>query len=114
MKMPWSNLEGAAKVLAICGAVLLVSSGLCGLQWVIVLDAGGGGEALVNFIMALGIIELAAIAGSIVVGAVAFFIWATGAVTKRAKPGNAPNLGRPGDLQTLFPREKPPQDGEDK
>ena len=112
MNMPWRNLEGPAKLLAICGVVLLVSSGLCGLQWF--LTMGGNGGSFDALFVPLGIIELIAVAGSIVVGVVAFFIWATEEVRERSKPGDAPNLGRTSDPQTLFPRENPPDDDEKK
>ena len=66
MKMPWSSLEGPAKVLAICGVVLLVSSGLCGLQSVIAFNGNGG--SLDAIFIPLGIFELVAMAGSVLVG----------------------------------------------
>lgn len=56
-KMPWSDLEGPAKFIAICAAVLLVSGGLCGLQW-IVASIHGGMDA--ELILTAGVVELLA------------------------------------------------------
>lgn len=108
MNMPWRDLEGPAKVLAICGAVLLVASGLCGLQWVIFVDGmGGNGDSLVmNVIIPLGILELTAMAASLVIAVGALIVWGVKTALNKPQPNSAP--------QTHFPREKPPNDVEKK
>ncbi|MGD0911202.1 MAG: hypothetical protein ABR928_04860 [Terracidiphilus sp.] len=113
MKMPWSSLEGPAKVLAICGVVLLVSSGLCGLQSVIAFNGNGG--SLDAIFIPLGIFELVAMAGSVLVGLLTLMVWGINAAVNRSQPdGDAPNLGRDNDPHTLFPRENPPSHDEKK
>lgn len=58
MKMPWSELEGPAKFIAICAAVFLVSGGLCGLQWVYVAATNRGMDSIASLIMTAGVLEL--------------------------------------------------------
>lgn len=58
MKMPWSELEGPAKFIAICAAVFLVSGGLCGLQGVVVASSRGGMDSIAGLIVTAGILEL--------------------------------------------------------
>jgi hypothetical protein len=57
MKLFRYELEGFAKTLVILVAVLLVSSGLCGLQW----DVSMGGSRSDAVFLPLGIVELIAI-----------------------------------------------------
>jgi hypothetical protein len=100
MKMPWSNLEGPAKLLAICAAVLLVSSGLCGLQLFLAGAAYGRSDGLTILFAVLGVVELIAMAGSVVVGIISLLFWLSEAVTKRSS-GSAIGLGRGRDQQEL-------------
>lgn len=58
MKMPWSELEGPAKFIAICAAVFLVSGGLCGLQWVAVATINRGMNSFAGLIITTGVLEL--------------------------------------------------------
>lgn len=58
MKMPWSDLEGPAKFIAICAAVFLVSGGLCGLQWVVVANIHGGMNSIAGVVITAGVLEL--------------------------------------------------------
>jgi len=75
MRMPWSNRQGPMKMLVICVTVLLVASGLCGVQGML---AGvlrfGKSDFLVGPIIALGIVGFAAILLSIG-GMVIALIW---------------------------------------
>lgn len=76
MKMPWSELEGPAKLLAICAAIFLVCSGLCGMEWFIAGMAGGKAQALLPAMVILGIIQAIAIVVSGIVGFIALILWA--------------------------------------
>ena len=107
MSMPWDDLEGPAKLLAICAAVFLVSAGLCGVQWFVIgfADGRGGGQALAGIVILLGVVELIAMAGSIVVGFVALILWIAG--FKGSQRGPDPGA------QTLFPRDKDEKDDEE-
>jgi hypothetical protein len=96
MKMPWKNLEGPAKLLIICVVIFLVSAGLCGLQLSFAGVLYERNDGLTGFIVVLGIIEVLAIAGSLLVGIIALHLWLT---------GGAMGLGRGDDPQTLFPRD---------
>jgi hypothetical protein len=92
----WDNLEGPAKLLAICVAVFLVAAGLCGMQWFVVgfASRGVGGQSMIGTVIVFGIIELIAMAGAAVVGFVALILMLVGFGRKRGpKPG----------AQTLFP-----------
>jgi hypothetical protein len=111
MNMPWRNLEGPAKVLAICAVVLLVSSGLCGLQWVIY----GSGRDWTALLIPFGILEFGAMIGSVVVGVVALFLWVAQRIYNSVADRNERRgkVDRP-KMQTLFPREEPPDDDEKK
>jgi hypothetical protein len=93
----WDDLEGPAKLLAICVAVFLVAAGLCGMQWFVVgfASRGIGGQAMVGTVIVLGIIELIAMAGAAVVGFVALILMLVG--FRSGKRGPSPGA------QTLFP-----------
>jgi|SRR6185437_13014954 len=56
-KMPWSDLEGPAKFIAICAAVFLVSGGLCGLQWIVAANIHGM-NSIAGLIITAGVLEL--------------------------------------------------------
>lgn len=58
MKLLGHELEGIAKVLALLVVVLLVASGLCGLQFLITTNSPGG---LGQVFISLGAVELIAI-----------------------------------------------------
>jgi hypothetical protein len=71
MKMPWTNRQGPAKLIAVCATVLLVAGGLCGVQIGVFLSAGrlAGNHANINNItdalipvfIFTGLAELAAV-----------------------------------------------------
>jgi hypothetical protein len=86
--MPWSELEGPAKLLAICVAIFLVSSGLCGMEFLIAGMAGARANSLVPLFIAIGVLSLIAIAISVVVGFIALILWAVG--LKGSKRGPDP------------------------
>jgi hypothetical protein len=65
MKITWSNHKVPAVLLAICSAVFLISAGLCGMQWAIAF--GSKGSSLGDLFIPLGIAEIVAMAGSIIV-----------------------------------------------
>lgn len=58
LKMPWSDLEGPAKFMAICAAVFLVSGGLCGLQWIVAANIRGYMGSIGGLIITAGFLEL--------------------------------------------------------
>ena len=92
MKLFGSEVTGFAKALVILAAVFLVSSGLCGLQWVIASNSQWTGPIL----MPIGIIELAAMAVSAVGIVVVLLLWIGSAIYRRiAHPGDD-------DPQSLF------------
>jgi hypothetical protein len=103
--MPWDDLEGPAKLLAICVAVFLVAAGLCGVQWFVV-GVSGAGKAAIGTAMVLAVIEVIAMVASVVVGFVALIFWVVS--FKGGKRGPGPGT------QTLFPRENTPPDDEEK
>lgn len=82
MTVPWKNRRGAAKVAALCAAVLLVSAGLCGMQLLWLNRAGGMSENLGVF-MITGAIELMAMLASVVVGFIALLVWGFGSMFRR-------------------------------
>ena len=114
MNMPWRNLEGPAKLLAICVVVFLVSSGLCGLQWVIALNLPSGGGALGNAIIPLGIAELVAMIGSGALAVILVFYMILRAIFGGGAGGDSVSLFQRQDPESSFPREKPPDDDEKK
>ena len=76
MNLPWSRLEGPARLLVTCIAILLVAAGLCGLQLVI-LNVGTSAinNGLASLFFVTGIIELAAMAISALLAFGAFLVW---------------------------------------
>jgi hypothetical protein len=59
MKIFGREMQGHAKTLVILLAVLLVSSGLCGLQ-IVISNRGSGGDRLTGIFIPLGLVELLA------------------------------------------------------
>jgi hypothetical protein len=118
MNVPWRNLEGPAKLLAICVVVLLVASGLCGLQWMIFVGGmgGNGDSGLMNVFISLGILELTAMAASVVIAVGTLIVWGLKTAFNRSQPDGETTKsgGQSSDPQTLFPRENPPHDSESK
>ena len=90
MKMPWNDLEGPARILAICATVLLVSGGLCGLQ--AVLMSAIHNNSLITFFMVTGLVELGAIVLSLVVGLGAVVAWVGTAVFSGSREDGAQKL----------------------
>lgn len=84
MNMPWKNLHGAAKIVAVCAAILLTSAGLCGAQMA-VLDAANakGSDNLTGIFMITGLIEIAAMLISVLVGFIALLVWGFGSLFSR-------------------------------
>lgn len=74
MRMPWTNLEGPARLLVMCITVLLVSAGLCGLQLAIV-SSDNGNPWIANLFILTGFVELVAMILSALVGIIALMVW---------------------------------------
>jgi hypothetical protein len=74
MKAPWTNLEGPAKALAISVTVLLVASGLCGMQIAIMKVAGQNAPVFTTVFMITGLIELGVMVLSAVVVVAALIV----------------------------------------
>ena len=111
MTMLWNRFQGFARILVFCVTVLLVSSGMCGVQLAILSMGSGstGGSALVSLFMFTGVVELIAIglsAGAIIVVLIA---WAVRTVYFRSTGRSSD--GDPGaeTVQTLFPRDDDPK-----
>lgn len=85
MNMPWTNRHGAAKMVVICVAVLLVSAGLCGVQ-LLILNAGNikTSSALTSVFMVTGAVEIIAILVAILVGIIALLVSAFGRIFRRS------------------------------
>ncbi len=75
MKAPWSNLEGPAKWLVIAVVVLLVSSGLCGLQIAMVAGGNQYGALFTRLFMFTGAVEVIVMALSACGIVVSLIIW---------------------------------------
>jgi hypothetical protein len=60
MKLPWTGKSGEAQAVAVLATVLIVSLGLCGLNWGIDSSARWS-RPLDNWVLFTGMIELAAI-----------------------------------------------------
>jgi hypothetical protein len=75
MKTPFSEIQGPAKVLAICAAIVFVGMGLCGLEWAVAGAMGGAlggrGQHMLPALVVLGLIEFVVV---VVAGAVGFFV----------------------------------------
>jgi uncharacterized membrane protein SpoIIM required for sporulation len=102
MSKPWSEFEGFAKALVICVVVMLVSSGLCGVQWFLATQLGNYGGALSGVLIPLGIIELVAIVVSGSAAVVILLAWAARTLYLRIS-GRNPDEGE--QIQTLFPHD---------
>jgi hypothetical protein len=105
MRMPWSKFEGPARLLMLFVTILLVASGLCGLQWVIVTGMAGSGAGGYIFVVLIGLgyAELFAIAVSLA-GAVGVLVWLGVRALYRLATGRE-SLPKE-KFQALFPKEK--------
>jgi hypothetical protein len=85
MNMPWKNLHGAAKVVAICAAVLLVSFGLCGVQMSMLGLLRGAPTSGSEGLVIAGVIE--GVAGLIagLVGFIALLVWGIGRIVRSGR-----------------------------
>ena len=83
MKMPWTNVHGAAKVVVICAVVLLVSYGLCGVQMSMLGLLHGAPTSVSEGLVIASVIE--GIAGSValLVGFIALLVWGIGSMIRR-------------------------------
>lgn len=104
MNMPWSKFEGFAKALSICVTVLLVSSGLCGVQWFFAMGNNGLGSALSGVIVFFGVIELIAIALSAAGTVVILILWAAQTLYFHFS-GRDSSGAKDEHIQTLFPND---------
>lgn len=98
MKMPWDDLDGPAKVLAISAAVLLVAGGLCGVQFLIISGVRGNAQALVSVFTLTGILELIAIVMAGLTAAGALLAWTSTAIHNRFTGSR----GKRDETQKLF------------
>ncbi|MGD0911203.1 MAG: hypothetical protein ABR928_04865 [Terracidiphilus sp.] len=87
MKTPFDGLEGPAKVLAICAAIVFVGMGLCGLEWAIAGAVGGAvrsrGQHMLPALVIAGIIQGVAVIVAVVVGGIATIVLLVRAITGR-------------------------------
>jgi uncharacterized membrane protein len=74
------NLQGPAKVIVIFAAIFLVAAGLCGMQLVVASHSSNSSN-LADVLIVPGILELAAMAISLVGIVIALVAWAIGALT---------------------------------
>jgi hypothetical protein len=83
MHMPWKNLHGAPKVVAICAVVLLVSYGLCGVQMGMLGILRGAPTYVSGGLVIAGVIE--GIAGLVagLVGFIALLVWGFSKMLRR-------------------------------
>lgn len=75
MNLPWDRFEGPLKWLVISVIVLLVASGLCGLQLAI---TNGGNHALDGLFFILGFVELGVMviaALGVIASLIAWILW---------------------------------------
>jgi hypothetical protein len=82
MKMPWSNFTGPARLLVICATVLLIASGLCGMEGYVFAKNIQINPAFSDIFVALSITSAAAILLSLLVGAYAVLALIWNALTK--------------------------------
>jgi hypothetical protein len=75
MNMPWSKLEGPAKWLVVFITILLVSSGLCGLQMLIANGGQGNVGGLIPVFIVLGFFEIGAMAISAFGAVLMLIVW---------------------------------------
>jgi hypothetical protein len=74
MKTPFGELQGPAKVLAVCAAIIFVGFGLCGVEWAVAGAMRGGGEKLLPALVVIGIIQAIAIVVASLVAFVALIV----------------------------------------
>jgi hypothetical protein len=86
------NLQGPAKVIVIFAAIFLVSAGMCGIQ-VVLVSHSSRSDNLASVLMVPGILELLAMAVSLVGIGIVLVAWAIGAVTRQF--ADKPRLGQP-------------------
>lgn len=60
MQMPWRNLRGPARLLALCATILLVASGLLGVEAGIMIILGPARDIVVKPFVLLGYLEVCA------------------------------------------------------
>jgi hypothetical protein len=104
MKMPWSRLEGPAKLLVMCLTILLVASGMCGLQWVVG-SSGNAGNTMAAFLIPLGIIELIAIGLSAIGVVIVLIFWGARTIYRSLSGRDGDDAPDHGGPQTLFRRD---------
>ena len=88
MNMPWSKLQGPARWLVIFIAILLVASGLCGLQLLVANHGQGNAGALIPVFIILGCVELGAIVVSAAGAIVALVVWIFFRIAGSSRDGN--------------------------
>jgi hypothetical protein len=74
MKTPFGELQGPAKVLAVCAAIIFVGFGLCGVEWAVAGAMHGSGEKLLPALVVVGIIQAIAIVVASMVACVALIV----------------------------------------
>ncbi|MGA2559953.1 MAG: hypothetical protein ABSF17_09765 [Terracidiphilus sp.] len=92
MKIFGHELVGFPKVLAVLVVVLLVASGLCGLQFV---ASSGGNGSLEGILIPLGILELIAMALSAAGIVVVLVMWGLHALFDRFAEGSELDARKP-------------------
>lgn len=83
MKTPFSELQGPAKVLAICAVIVFLGMGLCGVEWGIAGALGNKGQGFLPAIVVLGIIQAIAIVCAGMVGFIALIVIVVRAISGR-------------------------------
>lgn len=106
MNTPWGRFEGLTKLLVICATVLLLASGLCGMQWFIAISSGSSGGGLGTPLIPLGVIELIAIALSMVGIVVILVFWCARSLYFLVSGRYHTAASQDQKLQTLFPRDE--------
>lgn len=81
MKTPFSELQGPAKVLAICAVNAFLGMGLCGVEWGVAGALGNKGRGLLPAIVVLGIIQAIAIIVAVVVAFIAIIVMVIHAIS---------------------------------
>jgi hypothetical protein len=88
MKTPWQNLQGPAKWLVLFATILLVASGLCGLQLLMVNSNMYAPNWIGNVFLILGFVEIIAIVISTIGGLVALLFWIFHRIAASAQDSN--------------------------
>jgi hypothetical protein len=83
MKTPFSELQGPAKVLAICAVIAFLGMGLCGLEWAVAGALGNKGQGLLPAIVVIGIIQAIVIIVAAVVAFIAIIVMVVRAISGR-------------------------------